>query len=517
MRRPGAAAGWAAAAFCVLSIAFYVQFRLFARNADDTSNFLAGMDLLSGNWRLAGWWLPPDSFWGTELLLLGLVGHLMDGDPRALIVAPSLLWAGVVAGAALLAVRGLAEARGRAVLTVFTLLGLLIFDHDSFAEQFTHAPIHIATILATLALIALADRIAGSAGPRPRGALLAFGLLTAWITASDPMVFMTAVLPVAATLLFTFGNRVHHRWTLLGVLAVAALLGRLAIAVNTATGGFQQPVPTSLAFVRFDDIGSSVSHAIFAMLDLLGAMFFGMSALDGIPRMLRVVLLTVLAVHVARFAAALIRWVVEASRPSLLSGLSFLDRLLTFGVVSCVGLTAASAYLIDNQGTRYLMPGAVLAAVLLARILPESPRLRGVWAAACIASIISVLAYAIDTPRPPTVFATRHEVLLQRLQGLGIAQGLGPYWSSSPMTVASGGAITVRALRRTPEGELVPYLWLADARWFEPAFPPPRPFFVVVDRAAPGPIDTTEDSVLVTFGPPAEVTEAGDYAIFVYR
>ena len=78
---------------------------LWPKTSDQASYFLAGLDVLRGNWRLKGWVLTPPDFWTSDIPLsatLAAFWHALGHPARSpflLMVQPAILWTGVVVSA----------------------------------------------------------------------------------------------------------------------------------------------------------------------------------------------------------------------------------------------------------------------------------------------------------------------------------------------------------------------------------------------------------------------------------
>ena len=78
--------------FCLLTILYYYVFRTSPRFSDDASLLLAGSEMIEGNWRLPGWWLPIDNFWTNDIPLYALLVKLQGLKPVIMLQLPVLLW-----------------------------------------------------------------------------------------------------------------------------------------------------------------------------------------------------------------------------------------------------------------------------------------------------------------------------------------------------------------------------------------------------------------------------------------
>jgi hypothetical protein len=157
------------AALVVLTLGFVALFGQFPRGSDYAGSLLAGYDMVHGNWRLAGWWLPTDPFWTTDLPIYGFASLVFGLSAATLLYVPAALWAGLTVAACATAL-AMAHPGGRlrATGTVLTLMALPLFRTSGVMVQIAHAPMHVASLLLVLAMFALGARALAGSPRRPR-------------------------------------------------------------------------------------------------------------------------------------------------------------------------------------------------------------------------------------------------------------------------------------------------------------------------------------------------------------
>jgi hypothetical protein len=104
--------------------------------------------------------------------------------------------------------------------------------------------------------------------------------------------------------------------------------------------------------------------------------------------------------------------------------------------------------------------------------------------------------------------------LASRLASRHLTYGLSGYWTSSSVTVDSGGAVQVRALLQQ---NVQHDLWMSDERWYDRAAY--YADFLVLD-SQPGSRDHWAPSAALIrhyFGVPAQVYHVGPYTVEVWR
>jgi hypothetical protein len=97
------------------------------------------------------------------------------------------------------------------------------------------------------------------------------------------------------------------------------------------------------------------------------------------------------------------------------------------------------------------------------------------------------------------------------LEAHHLTSGVGDYWSSSIVTVVTGGEVTVRPVIPNRDARLVRYGRQSDASWYTDV----RFTFLVFDLDRPWrKVDATTGEN--TLGPPSEHFSVGSYVVLVW-
>jgi hypothetical protein len=212
---------------------------------------------------------------------------------------------------------------------------------------------------------------------------------------------------------------------------------------------------------------------------------------------------------------------------------SLVDQVLAVAIVLNVAL-----YLLTNASDEAAHEVAIIvpfSAVLAARVLVQAVKVQAVkvqavgpsddQAAAAgrtrwlklagVAAGIAVLAgytaglgYELSQPSVPPANTSLAPWLLDH----HLTYGLSGYWTSSSVTVDSGGRVEIRALMQY---SMKRDLWMSNATWYDPA----RHYanFIVLD-SVPGFMNHWEPRALIKkyFGKPARIYHTGHYTIMVW-
>lgn len=485
-------------------------FAQFSRNADTFSAYLVGRDLARGNWTLVGWWLPPDNFLTSDVLLYALAIGTFGDRVHHVHTLSVALWLLTAALAYALARRP-GDGRGAwwSAVPVLVVVGLPLFRGNRVMALITSSPIHVGSIAYACAMLLLADVALSQRGRARDVALLSLGALAAAAVAGDPLVAVIGVAPIAVASALARGSD-GRRPLSVGIASLVGALVGAAVVIGTAGPERFQVVTGShmhVAFARFDDLGENATLTAQAVLRLFGADFFGRPVVEALPPLARAPLF-VLAMAVAWIVARASVRSRAAERPP------FLDIALVVSIALMVSAALASRVMVDEWSARLLLPVPVCASVLLARRAPRTRAVAVAYAVALLVSVhVSVQDYRLAWPAivPPRTVALAEWLSERRLQ-----EGFAPYWTASTVTAASEGRVRLRPVTRAPDRRLAPMQWLSRADWYPSPLDGRRPFVVVEDReqTQEPPFDAAE--VARTFGEPTERLEFEGYRIHRY-
>jgi hypothetical protein len=502
--------GFTAIVAAALLLVIYVRlFTFWPINSDQANVMLAAMDMDSGNWRLHGWTLPPDSFWGLDIPTLGVIWSFTHNAVFTERFVPALEW--LILGGVIL---GLASSGRKSNWTSCLFFLLAIFFLPTLAKGtilfISDAPTHTLTAACILGAIWLAhSMLKAPPGARSTQAIL-YGLVTVDAAASDPMFVMLGVLPILAALAFADFPVGAPRIRLAVYTVALTAAGRLLITLNTATGGFH-PSATDFMFVDFFDIPRSVGILLKSILDILNCDPFGFSVHQRLTQLLRLPLLLLVCIVFYRTAKRLF---ISVKTPSPQNRApAFIETALCLVIAADIASMLVSATVVDINNVRFLLPAWAAIAVLVARTANFNA---GTQLYCAVLAVIALGAdldslHAIRHKAPPA-FAAIDENLAACLETLHLPQGYGTYWRASSVTLAAQRKVSVRALNIDGAGNVVPMLWVSTTAWYHP-LPAGSSFFVITEA---NDASLPRENVLAAFGPPQSSINIDDATINVY-
>jgi hypothetical protein len=516
----------------VISFASVTAFRFVVslsvrRNSDDANNFLAGIDLAHGNWRLHGWILAPDNLASTDILGEAALSAIFGPRPILMEALEALIWAGVV-------IIGIALATQRkndcgalvAAAVALTLLALTVQQANPDVGIITKVGSHASTILLALATFWLADSIESNA--KTTVDLLEFtalGVVLIVGSFADPLFLVVAALPVIVTyLLRVRGEARNGQLIAITALTIAAVgVARVLLMVNSATGGFHSD-SLVLSFAPFEDIPNQLLFALRSVARLMGADFSGRS-LTAQPIsegpcifMLRFPFVLAFFAVLWQGGTQLVRdirdWPFTNTRSQRLA---YVDQLLWFSVVLSVTSAVVMGLFVDGTGIRFFLPAMVTGTILIARRF-ASVRLFAAYAMLALAgSVASEAAWVAQVPAKPAVVSAAESLLVENLERHGLDRGFGGYWESSINTVISDRHIRVLAVIEDLSHHLEPYAWFTNLDSYrEAARDWHGRIFFISQQIPNAPLAISRDAVVGMFGHPLETLRSGDYLIDVY-
>jgi hypothetical protein len=522
VREPGPRLRWLEPAAWTLGalLAFVCYLRISrtqAANSDGASQALQAWDMLHGNLVLHGWQLSDVSFYTTELPEYMLVELLRGLNADVVHVASAMTYTMAVVLAALLA---RSTATGRAALArVLVTAGIMIAPQLAPGVAIVmSSPDHFGTSVPVLVVWLILDR----ARPRWYVPILA-AVLLAWAAVADQLVLLIGVLPLAivsATRLYQAVvierhplKRQRYDLALLAAAVTAAAAADVAFKILRASGGYLLHPPPDQFLAEVQLIPRSLSVTGEGLLLLGGADFLGH----------RLSLATVvLLLHLAGVILAGLGTWVAAKR--FLRDRNLVDQLLVVAIAANLAAYIVSTRAYGIAGTREIAPVLPFAAVLAGRLLAER-----LLAARLAPALIVVLAgylagLSYSAVQPPAPIPDQQ--LISWLTAQHLTSGLGGYWQSNAVTLATGNRIRIRSLSFAaahglptgepgPNAKLVPTVWDTNLQWYDPRTQSAN--FIVLG-GPPGLARFTDKSlVLATFGPPARSSHVGTYEVLVWN
>jgi hypothetical protein len=530
------AALWAvgiAVAVVALFVAYLGQSRTVSVGSDGASQVLQAWDMLHGNLRLHGWWVTDVSFYTTELPQYALLEVARGLTPDVMHLGGAMTYTLLVIAAAILA-RG--RARGKAGLTrALVAAGIMLAPQLGAGTQtLVLSPDHTGTAVPVLLIWLLIDRC-----PARWYVPVLVWLALAWVAVADTLTLFVAIAPLAlvcavraARGVLGNGRSWREQWYDLALLAAAILAiptELAATAVIRALGGWQVN-SLSTALAATGQLAGNARLTGEGLLELFGANVFDASASGS---SLAVAFAVVHLVGVALAAVG----VVGAAQAAARGRLDFIDAVLLTGLLINLAAYLAGVQAVNITSTREIAPVLPFAAVLAGRQLggwllgerraedPEhghrAPAGNGRARAAVryglcavLAGYAAMLGYAAAQPSAPPQYAN----LASWLSAQHLTDGLSGYHQANIVTLETGGAVTLRAVKQTAGGQLAAYTWNASTTWFDPAGSTAN-FLVITAPGAPataGGVGLTAAQATATFGRPAKTFRYDDYLILVW-
>ena len=310
-------------------------------------------------------------------------------------------------------------------------------------------------------------------------------------------------------------GRIARQWYDLSLGAAAVVATALAWVVNnllSALGGYTvNRLPFYLA--SWHNLHNN-APALWKVLEIFGANYAGLSG-----GWLFLAFLHMASVLVVLWALARVAW--------RFFSVSLVDQVLAAAIVLNVAL-----YLLTNASDEaahevaVILPfGAALAARVLVRAVngaaanDQAAASEGLSRRVRLASLVAGigilagytagLGYEISQPTAAPANVSLAPWLLEH----HLTYGLSGYWTSSSVTVDSGGRVQIRALLQF---SLKRDLWMSNVSWYDPKLHYAN--FIVLD-SRPGFMNHWEPRALVRkyFGRPARIYHTGPYTVLVWN
>jgi hypothetical protein len=497
---------------CLAALVLFWAFAMYClarghndRTSDEADGLLEAQDLARGNVFLSGWTVQEDSFY---TLYLPVSAVLVRGFGLAAGIIIGVSWGAYV----LMGVGAFLAARCRGVppfavaLVLFLFFGLLTPFQSSLYFYYMGHALTMAHVL--LALAALRWGLRGEAPGRRRGGLLLFGGLLFMAVAGDPLAVYAFVVPLLGAVLLVGARRREWRTgAAVALAAVAPVLLAKGLAHFLATQGFYITNINSSFWDNFATRGRLPFNIYLyynSWLALAGVYLPGWPALS----------LALTALRLAGAGAAVLLTVRRLAVKTVTDWDDyFLDALLVLGIAVNQIEFVSYANLFGLSEARYLMPGAVYAAILAARrfapLLVELwrravPPARVVLLGAGLAAIALAVGPLWAINETPINDAETH--LAEWLESQGLRSGYGGYWQANILRVVSHEAVQVAPVYRRVDLKLAPFDWLAKADWFRQ----PANFLVYQTETE------LASAASATLGPPSAVHDVAGFHVLVW-
>ena len=472
--------------------------------ADGASQALQAWDMLHGNWLLHGWTLTDVSFYTTELPQYVLI-EAADGLRQDVVhLAGAMTYTLLVLAAGLLA-RGRSTGRPGLVRLLVACGIMLAPQPVNGVGILLTQPDHVGTMVPVLLCLLWVDR-----APRRWYVPVLAGGALAWVQVADRLTMTVAVLPLAAVCAFrAYQGIVRDREPLaarwpelsLGAAALAAIpVAMIATRVLASLGGYASR-PLANAFAPSASWPSHVVVTVQGILALYG------SDVTGQPFG---VLSAVALIHLAGLALA--GWAVCRALRRFGRGEDLVTDVLTVGI-----LVTLAAYLVSPLPTTIYSAREIVAvlpfgAVLAGRVLGDRLAALRLLPLAC-AVLAGYCVALLSGMAQPTRAAVGQE-LAGWLTTHHLTSGLASYAQANSVTLASGGAVQLRAPDWTRHGALRG-AYASRSSWFDPRLHDAT--FVVSTKANGWGFWISYRQVTGAFGKPVHTYHYGGYTIWAWH
>ncbi len=484
------------------------------RNSDDTGNFLAGVEMAEGNWRLSGWFMAVDNYYPTDVLGQAVLRRLFGWHPIFMPLWEAVVWTAIAMAGCWLACRAKPGRTWFGIgLLAFALLAFNVFDHR-FEDYFLFGVAsHGCTILLTLLVFALA------CSERSRPAML--GLIVVIGCFSDPIFNTIACLPILAASVLRLGEGGRRH----GARIVATLLGaaaaRLLVAAMSRSGGFQS-VPMSITLASFAELQQHIGFSVESILRLLGANVFGRDldhsiAASPVIQFLRLPLAVLFAVALCQTMASL--WRQAQLWPSHVAcdSAAGLDNLLGLRTFCCIASACLTTVIYEDSGARFFLPAAVTGSVLAARKFGQV-RLAALYGGIVLPASAAMGIAALPRNQTPaaTMFLPQFRRIVEVLRQHDLSHGYAGYWEGTMLTVMSHRQITSLPLLPDAGGHLHAFRTLTNHQWYADAARDWRGRVFFISARPPAGAELSDEAGRQQFGSPHERYDLGQFVIEVF-
>lgn len=519
IRRIVRVASWTLVAFVALAVFFcFLSAHAVPGNSDGATVVLEGQSMSTGHLMLQGWALSSDSFWTIDAVVYMFAVLVAGVHAIFLHLVPAFIASAVVLTGVHI-VR--ADSRGTPGFTgAASVLALLALPSHALAFFFLQGPLHVGTAL--LCLLAFVGLGKGRFG---WGWIAAVVLLAAG-TVGDLQTIALGVVPallagaVASTRCRNWRTGLPTSAAAIASVVLAVIVREVAKAIGTFTlvsSASRQPI--SQMINNFGNLGSYLPKLLG-----VGTAGFGNGGAPHFTEYAHELGLLVVVGGVLVAVVGLLVGVVDGSDVAVGRPASWcLDDLLVFAFFGALVVFLVLAQNADTPSARYLTAavifGSILAGRLIARLmlglLRSGPKVRRwglkfgcIMAIAVVGILATGVAFNLANPTP----FQRYSQVGALLERHGLHEGIGDYWSSSIVTVETGGSVEVRPVTRDPDGRLVRYVRESTSDWYAG-----KQFtFLVYNTLYPfGAVDTA--TAVATFGRPTWHYRVDHIEVLVWR
>jgi hypothetical protein len=491
----------------------------FAGNSDGATVVLEGASLRHGHLLLSGWDLSFDSFWVIDAVVYAIAVGIIGVRGDLLSVGPAFIALATIAVCVAVVCRG--HRPSVAIVAASIVIGVLGLPNPVLAFFLLQGPWHVGTAL--WCLIAFICLRRGRFGLEW---VIAVASLTA-ATLSDLSTIAIGLIPCLAVGVVTMARNSFRSGVstvaaagsaavlAIGIRVLTVRIGTFAIAHKiTRAARSSYPVNMKLA-LRYGAGLFGVGKVPIGPSQALGP--YETLPTGNLEEAVRALLLFIV-LSALGFAVVTLLFGVARAKPFLETGASrtLFQDLLLFGAAGSVGLFVVLSPTDNGDYARYLTPAIVFTVVLAGSVLGQvlarlhdSRVVNVLLVASLVLAAGVVVGYRSELTRAP---APQHaNALGSFLETHHLMNGVGDYWSSSLVTVVTGGKVAVRPVFPNRESLLVRYGRQSDASWYKDV----RFTFLVFDLDRPwGNVNATTG--VDTFGRPSERFSVGSYVVLVW-
>jgi hypothetical protein len=445
-----------------------------SQNSDSVQSFLAGNAVAHANLLLSGWHISQDSYYFTDTIPFAVLELLEGPRPYLLAVVPALTYGIFVLTATIICFRPLRSrlCKLETAATIALVLGCPYWV--GHWDPVLFADFHLGSVLGSLVALTLATRLymlSLEMHTDQHRINIGLGclLVTCATVASDPFSVFFAFGPAMLAFILQMSPLRRAYVASVACLGSGVLLGLVFPPAVRFAGGFVAGNNISAVFVSGDKFGANLGTVAMDILRLAGAYPFGLKVISPAAGLA--------VLRCAGFAIAVFAVWRVLRGAGIAAHEALLDRVLCVCILALVAFCVfSSQFSWDGGAIRYLTPAILFAAVLAGRQV--SALLQGLQSQAARYTargllLVSAGVMLLGGERlfgiyeiPPDWKSNTPAFVAERwLDKRRLTHGVGEYWSASIVTAMSGGRIQVGPV--TPSNRrFVPYLWVADTRWF---------------------------------------------------
>ncbi len=482
--------------------------RLFSTeliNSDQANALLVAQDMVAGNWRLHGWWMAPDNYWGLDELVFAAVWATTHHAILTIRLAAIVAWIGL--GVVMLCL-GAGVRRGRLMGLLVLLATILIPNTGAYAALFYfNAPLHVPTVTFIILDLMMIQALLNNP-TRFWARWMVFLFISVDAAFSDPLFIYLGALPIIVALLLNASASRVMRISLVLATGLAVMMAKLLVWINADSGGFH-PLQLQVVLQSIYSVPHTIVLSALAVMSIFGCVPVGHDRLQILIAVLRLPMIGYVFVVVFR-VAKLILWRIF-KEPRWATNLDFIDTALCLILCADLASVLLSTAFQDMAGVRFFLPAWVAASILAARYIDAS-RTNIIYFSVVSMIAIFMAGWAAFNAPPGVNFPAPTMALVEALEQHQLRYGYGTYWQASDAVAASGGEVMMRAVIADHTGRLMPYRLFSKTEWYA-GQPDNSEYFIVIPDDK---IWYDQADVESRFGAPKIRFHVNDMWVYVY-